>query len=531
MQHIFEDENRLQQKTRLVEIQLQIHGFNKRLVSNDRVFVYNRTCQMKRRGLPGKKYKQIQIYLFNDLLIWVSSRGKFKGSYSFYQQDLEICLPPNHKKGDACFSIGLTSEKHKRLIVCADDLQRDKLMNTMDKTYKQCQAKYVEAMNGNNEEAIQAMKRRQMRDTNGHDIDFSASSMDTRNTYNNEYSVSQSETNDFHANHHHHGGGSRYNASPLKPMSSVSVSGNMSDSQRSQTGSQLGKISESKEYVKNERIDNKWNRRQTNHLKGPMNVDPRFANHEHDLSASNQTAESFKIPLIIDQSPNGSLNGSAAIPSIDIDSSIIPFKQDPSTITPEPSIIMSSDEGSAREGSVNSQLSYRRNGHNKKHRKRKHNEHHKSKRDKIKELQQTVHMKDSRIKDLEQINQEIRRTLQLKDTKIEALQSEVDAMKIKLSRTKIRAKSAVFRPRRSRIKRASSFSIDSGGNVTRTALLPSQFDHNNKLIKTSLLNGPKTSVNLSTPKVPSSSLRRSHSSGANGYHRKVQSLKYFVAIK
>merc|ERR1712154_445743 len=253
--------------------------------------------------------------------------------------------PSNCKKGDAFFSIGLSNEKHKRLIVCADDVQRDKLMDTVLKTYKQCQIKYREAMDGSNEDAINSIRRKQQRDA--HDIEFSQSSLDTRTTYNNnEYSMSVSETNEYHLN--------KYNVSPLKPMASVS---NKSDSQRSRTGSQLDKILETKQYQKNERIDNKWNRRQTNHLKGPMNVDPRFANSEKDLSASNQSAESFKIPLISDQSPNGSLNGSQnAMQPIEIDNDskeIHPFKNT-STITPEPSVdtvsvMMSSDDGSVLE--------------------------------------------------------------------------------------------------------------------------------------------------------------------------------------
>ena len=51
----------------------------------------NRMCQMRRRMI-GKKYKQIQIYLFNDLFVWVSARGKFKGSYSFYDPNVCICV-------------------------------------------------------------------------------------------------------------------------------------------------------------------------------------------------------------------------------------------------------------------------------------------------------------------------------------------------------------------------------------------------------------------------------------------------------
>ena len=195
---IYTDEDRLQQKTRLLEVQLQIHGFNQTLVKNDRFFVYNRQCQMKRRGLPGKKYKHIQIYLFNDLFLWVSARGRFKGSYSFYKENLEISIPSNCKKGDALFSIGLKSEKHKRLIVCADDLQRDKLMNTIMRTYKSCQKKYFQTLQSTNKDAIKQIKKRGVRDTNVKgDNELSSSSLDTRNTYNNEYSRSETDRTDI----------------------------------------------------------------------------------------------------------------------------------------------------------------------------------------------------------------------------------------------------------------------------------------------------------------------------------------------
>ena len=208
MYHIYLDEDRLQQKTRLLEVQLQIHGFNQTLVKKDRFFVYNRQCQMKRRGLPGRKFKHIQIYLFNDLFLWVSARGRFKGSYSFFKENLEIYIPQNSKPGDALFSIGLKTEKHKRLIVCADDLQRDKLMNTIIRTYKSCQQKYFKTLNGTNKDAIKQIKKRGMRDTNVKgDNEFSASSLDTRNTYY-EHSISnasdRTDITDSHIHSTHH---------------------------------------------------------------------------------------------------------------------------------------------------------------------------------------------------------------------------------------------------------------------------------------------------------------------------------------
>ena len=114
------DEDRFQTKTTLLEVQLQIFGIRDdiKLVNDGRYFVYNRRCQMRRRML-GKKYKKIQIYLFNDLFIWVSERGKFKGSYSFYDPNLEV--KKCGKENEAMFSIGMQNEKHPREIVCVDD--------------------------------------------------------------------------------------------------------------------------------------------------------------------------------------------------------------------------------------------------------------------------------------------------------------------------------------------------------------------------------------------------------------------------
>ena len=199
------DERRLQNKTRLLEVQLQIHGHSQRLVVDGRFFVYNRQCQMKRGGLISKRYKQIQIYLFNDLFLWVSARGKFKGSYSFYAEDLQIEIPSDCKKGDALFSIGLQKEKHKRLIVCADDMNRDKMMDTVLQTYRQCQEKYKKTLEGTDKPAIHRLKKKSVRETTVKDTDisFSPSSVDTRNLR--EYSVEESDLSA--ANTDHNGSG------------------------------------------------------------------------------------------------------------------------------------------------------------------------------------------------------------------------------------------------------------------------------------------------------------------------------------
>ncbi|ETO10146.1 hypothetical protein RFI_27232 [Reticulomyxa filosa] len=83
------------------------------------------------------KLKGVTIYLFSDLFLWASVRGKYKGSYSLYDKDLQITK--SGKEGDADFSIGLKLEKSKRTIVCANDEQRDLIMETVIDAFQKCQ--------------------------------------------------------------------------------------------------------------------------------------------------------------------------------------------------------------------------------------------------------------------------------------------------------------------------------------------------------------------------------------------------------
>eukprot|EP01084_Bolivina_argentea_P281126 480959_1 len=468
-------EDRLQQKTRLLEVQLQIHGYNKTLVEDDRFFVYNRQCQMKRRGLPGKKYKHIQIYLFNDLFIWVSARGRFKGSYSFYKENLQIAIPSHCKKGDALFSIGLPTEKHKREIVCADDLQRDKLMNTIIRTYKQCQEKYIKTMNGNNTEAIKMMKKKQIRETIGIDLDLSASSIDTRNTsYNNqEYSVSN-------------------------------ISANSDRTDITEAESTLPKISEAKEILLSDsntkkRHDHNWNRRSTNHLKGPAEDDPRCRGMLLD-DLSQSIDDSLKIPLNV---------------SPDV------------TPTPDPS-----QHALGHDLTPQHSMDSVENLNNGYHKPQKREEM-KQLQDELINLQKELKMKDDRIRDLEESNKAIRQTLILKDHKIESLQDQVHHLNRKMTSHNARAKSISNTLRQTRVKRAASFSIGKGGKITRTAMLPSQIHHNQK-IKAAMRSSPNTFRNRTmTPRsnghlhTPRHELQRAHSENAN--HRKAKSEKYILA--
>merc|ERR1712154_325503 len=121
-------------------------------------------------------------------------------------------------------------------------------------------------------------------------------------------------------------------------------------------------------------------------------------------------------------------------------------------------------------------------------------------------LRQEIKIKDDRINDLEESNKTIRQTLVLKDNKIHSLQDEVHELTMKMATHQNRAKSITMRP--SRMKRASSFSIGKGGKITRTAMLPSQLDHNNKLIKA--MNGSNKIQHVSNLHSPNQALQRSH---------------------
>ena len=48
----------------------------------------NEICKM--RPHQSEKYQEMRIYLFSDLLVWVSSSDQFKGSYSL--NDGDVCV-------------------------------------------------------------------------------------------------------------------------------------------------------------------------------------------------------------------------------------------------------------------------------------------------------------------------------------------------------------------------------------------------------------------------------------------------------
>jgi hypothetical protein len=153
-------EVRLQQKTQLLEMQLRIHGDFAPIVTRDRCFLFCRTCQMLRKGI-GSKYKEITIFMFNDLFLWSSHRMKYKGAYSLFETDLEIGVPDHKDDHDSLMQICRSSEKHKRFIVFPSDSQRDKVMNQIIRAYQACQDKLKKA----SAEQLETIARRQARDT------------------------------------------------------------------------------------------------------------------------------------------------------------------------------------------------------------------------------------------------------------------------------------------------------------------------------------------------------------------------------
>jgi len=86
--NIKQNEKRLKAKIKLLEVQLQIQGNFKTFVKDERYFIMNKPCQMRRKA-SDKKHRKITAYLFSDLFVW-TSRGKYKGSYSFFNEELQI---------------------------------------------------------------------------------------------------------------------------------------------------------------------------------------------------------------------------------------------------------------------------------------------------------------------------------------------------------------------------------------------------------------------------------------------------------
>eukprot|EP00485_Elphidium_margaritaceum_P024314 CAMPEP_0202712972 /NCGR_PEP_ID=MMETSP1385-20130828/47596_1 /ASSEMBLY_ACC=CAM_ASM_000861 /TAXON_ID=933848 /ORGANISM="Elphidium margaritaceum" /LENGTH=650 /DNA_ID=CAMNT_0049373175 /DNA_START=22 /DNA_END=1974 /DNA_ORIENTATION=- len=410
------NEDRFQRKTRLLEVQLQIHGYNKPLVEENRFFVYNRQCQMRRRGLTASKNKVIQIYLFSDLLIWVSARGKFKGSYSFYSHDLEIAVPDASKAGDALFLIGLAAEKNKRVVECADDFQRDKLMSTIEKTYRACQERYTERLkNGQANSSEIARVNDKIRGdnmtamaTNG--VELSASSLDTRTFNNIEYSLSDANgdrTADVVAD----------SRSPLKKSGGGGGGGGYAraipSSSFPQQTTQAGQV--------------------------------------HDASSAVPVMKTPPVPTV------------NAASSISVDQ-YHQFPNANTSITPEPSMDhVELDDQKYDTKEADAEVDGKQRG----------KKTHGSRRQQIKELREQLQearnelkVKDDRIRDLSESNKAIRQTLILRDNKINLLQDEIQHLRMKMQSHNARTKSytSVLR------QRAASFSLGKDGKITRTQI-------------------------------------------------------------
>eukprot|EP00483_Globobulimina_turgida_P004500 UN04509 len=161
-------------------------------------------------------------------------------------------------------------------------------------------------------------------------------------------------------------------------------------------------------------------------------------------------------------------------------------------------------------------------------------------------MKKELRIKDDRIKDLEESNKTIRQTLRLKKMQIQSLQENVHHLTKKTPKHNMRAKSISGRIRPERAKRASSFSINKSGKITRTVMLASQINHNKKILKqkqkqmqqnggsqTPIFNGIRQYQvqNVSKLHTPHVGLQRSHSENANFKRRKVKSEKYYIYDK
>jgi len=516
-------EKRLQNKTRLLEVQLQIHGYHKErgLVEDGRRFVYNRQCQMKRdRGLISKRYKHIQIYLFNDLFLWVSARGKFKGSYSFLADDLEIGVPADCKKGDALFSIGLHKERHKRLIVCADDAQRDKTLNTVLRTYRQCQEQKRAIELGTDQSAIHRLKKKQVRETNVKDVDISFTpSLSTQNLRE-EYSVEDSSNDN--------NGDSGFMSPLHKQQHSNSISGGgdeshsrntLSHSRGGQSHSQLPQIKETAEYRPDAKSSREHRESVGGHLVGPN------GNGTAESSPSLSPVQNVEISLHGGVSREEDIkNGASQNPGITphhssdcIESDIRAQNAHKSSLESASSMRSDPTEHALPNGGGAAVAHSRAwNGRERKRKHHRRREHIKELQELVADLQQQLTMKDERINDLIQSNTAVRHTVAMKDQAIGRMKEEIEDLKQRLRMKSMVNQNAIRAPQRA--QRAASFSIGKGGKIQRTVRVPEGV---NKLSNgTSSI---KLNVTLNTPTVPA--IRRSASENivTAPRHRKTKS--------
>lgn len=131
-------------KTRLLEIQLQIFGNPELLVNNDRYFVYMRMCQIKLSHGIGKRLKHINLYIFNDMVLWVSKRGHWKKTIKFKDHIIYGKSTKNNKSNDPLLFIGggsSKSVKNTTHILMANEQIRDECLARIQKAHERYQRK------------------------------------------------------------------------------------------------------------------------------------------------------------------------------------------------------------------------------------------------------------------------------------------------------------------------------------------------------------------------------------------------------
>jgi len=431
-------------------------------------------------------------------------------------------------------------------------LNRNKLMETVQTTYRQCQEKYQKTLEGSDQPLIYQLKNKSIRETNVKDTDvsFSPSSLDTRNLT--EYSV---EDSDLSKTTDHNGVLSPVHRQQPSSSNSNNSTFDESHSKRNGQSHHLPQIKESDEFngtptsvtANGTRAKQRFRESIGGHLTSP-GIDTR-----NDSGSSSSHSPLHNVEIV--------LNGCGAISNQTegtpdtIEDAIINELNGNHPLPPPPSAMITPQQSAAedycdprrpRSDSIHSASSMRsdtmesmsvstRNGYapvvGLPHALSKRNHPHKGKRRKhrreqirelrelVASLQQQLTMKDERISDLMQSNSTVRQTSKLKDQAIERLKEEVTVLKTKLSSVNhLRAKSISNVMRTPRVQRSSSFTIGADGKVRRMVKLPED-----------LIYGKSESVQSLRAPVVGPKIHRSAServANVNGFasnHRKTKS--------
>jgi hypothetical protein len=124
-----------------MEIQLQIFGIKEQIVDNHRYFVYNRICQIRVAGIT-RRFKHIHLYVFNDMILWVSKRGHWKKTLKFSGKGIVYGRSSqNNKANEPLLFIRAAEDKHPTQILLANEEARDEMLERIRKAHERYQQK------------------------------------------------------------------------------------------------------------------------------------------------------------------------------------------------------------------------------------------------------------------------------------------------------------------------------------------------------------------------------------------------------